>query len=154
MLNQDMFSCSVAGTVYVKFAFDVPRSSRQEPLDVNDEFLCNLSQPSMSSVDLGPERSGYQAAALLDEMMSGAKVNQKEVFLPPIGVVARRSTDVIAINDLELAGLIRYIREHACDGIRVDDAMRRSKLVRQYAAAALQGIVGTDSQRGAAAGAV
>lgn len=94
----------------------------------NDEFLCNLSQPSMSSVDLGPERSGYQAAALLDEMMSGAKVKQTEVFLPPIGVVARRSTDVIAIDDLELAGLIRYIREHACDGIRVEDAMRRSNL--------------------------
>lgn len=94
----------------------------------NDEFLCNLSQPSMSSVDLGPERSGYQAAAWLDAMMSGAKVKQKQIFLPPIGVVARRSTDVIAIDDLELVDLIRYIREHACDGIRVEDAMRRSEL--------------------------
>lgn len=94
----------------------------------NDEFLCNLSQPSMSSVDLGPERSGYRAAALLDEMMSGAAVQQREIFLPPIGVVARRSTDVIAIDDLELVDLIRYVREHACDGIRVEDAMRRSQL--------------------------
>ncbi len=94
----------------------------------NDEFLCNLSQPSMSSVDLGSERSGYRAAALLDEMMSGVDVKQKEIYLPPMGVVARRSTDVIAIEDLELLELIRYLREHACDGIRVEDAMRRSSL--------------------------
>lgn len=93
----------------------------------NDEFLCNLSQPSMSSVDLGPEHTGYRAAALLDEMMSGANVLEKEIYLPPTGVVARRSTDVIAIDDLELAELIRYVREHACDGIRVEDAMRRSE---------------------------
>ena len=94
----------------------------------NDEFLCNLSQPSMSSVDLGSERSGYRAAAWLDEMMSGATVREQGIYLPPMGVVARRSTDVIAIDDLELVDLIRYVREHACDGIRVEDAMRRSEL--------------------------
>jgi LacI family transcriptional regulator len=55
----------------------------------NDEFLCNLSTPPMSSVDVGGERVGYEAAALLDRLMAGRKVAPRRLFLPPIGVVVR-----------------------------------------------------------------
>jgi LacI family transcriptional regulator len=92
----------------------------------NDEFLCNLSTPPLTSVDVGVERAGYAAAELLERLMAGKKVKPVPIFLPPIGVVVRQSSDVMAIADEELARLIRYIREHACDGIRVDDLLKRS----------------------------
>jgi len=94
----------------------------------NDEFLCNLCTPPMSSVDVGAERAGYEAAALLDRLMAGRKVAQKRFFLPPLGVVVRQSTDVMAIPDRELAEVIRYIREHACAGIRVDEVLAQATL--------------------------
>jgi LacI family transcriptional regulator len=94
----------------------------------NDEFLCNLATPPLSSVDVGVERAGYEAASLLERMMAGRKVGQKRIFLPPIGVVVRQSTDVMAIPDRELARIIRDIRERACEGLRVEDVMRESSL--------------------------
>jgi LacI family transcriptional regulator len=94
----------------------------------NDEFLCNLSTPPMSSVDLGAERVGYEAAALLDRLMAGREVAPKRIILPPVGVVVRQSSDVMAIPDRELAESIRFIREHACEGIRVEDVLGRSRL--------------------------
>jgi LacI family transcriptional regulator len=94
----------------------------------NDEFLCNLAQPPLSSIDVGVERAGYEAAALLDRMMTGQEKEARTIALPPLGVVVRQSTDVIAIDDPDLVTVIRHIREHACDGLRVDDLLRRSRL--------------------------
>lgn len=92
----------------------------------NDEFLCNLSTPPMSSVDVGVESAGYAAAELLERLMTGDCGGRAPVFLPPLGVVARRSTEVTAVADPELAQLVRYVRDHACEGIRVDDILKQS----------------------------
>lgn len=94
----------------------------------NDEFFCNLSSPPLSSVNTGAELVGYEAAALLDGLMAGRKPPSAPIFLPPLGVVVRQSTDVVASEDRELANLIRFIRENACNGLRVEEALRRSSL--------------------------
>ena len=46
-------------------------------------------------------------------------------MIPPLGVVTRRSTDVLAIEDRHLARAVRFIREHACEGITVEDVLGR-----------------------------
>ncbi|HXG09784.1 MAG TPA: DNA-binding transcriptional regulator [Gemmataceae bacterium] len=94
----------------------------------NDEFLCNLASPPMSSVDVGADNAGYHAAAQLDRLMAGKPLAEHRVFLPPRGVVVRQSTDMIAIEDPELAEAVRFLRRHACDGIRVDDVLARVPL--------------------------
>ena len=106
----------------------------------NDELLCELSDPPLSSVEPNTERIGFEAAALLDRMMNGEKVSDKKHFVDPKHVVTRLSTDVIAMEDREIAGAVRYIRQHACDGINVEDvlenvALSRSALDRRFAAA-------------------
>ncbi|WP_439631971.1 XylR family transcriptional regulator [Gemmata sp.] len=105
----------------------------------NDEFLCNLSTPPLSSVDVGVERAGYAAAELLERLMAGEGGPPGPVFLPPIGVVVRRSTEVVATADADLARAIRYVRENACTGLRVADVLRQcgrsqSTLQRQFRA--------------------
>jgi LacI family transcriptional regulator len=35
----------------------------------NDDLICNLMVPPMSSIELGAHRIGYKAAQLLDEAM-------------------------------------------------------------------------------------
>jgi LacI family transcriptional regulator len=88
----------------------------------NDEILSNLSNPPLSSVDINTPRIGYEAAALLSRMMAGKPAPAQPVFLAPRGVVARGSTDVLATSDRDLALAIRFLREHACEGLRLKEA--------------------------------
>ena len=91
----------------------------------NDEMICDLTDPPLSSVEQGARRMGYQAAALLDRLMSGRKVSQLHFVVEPEGVVARRSTDILAIEDPDVAAAVRFIREHACRRILVGDVVER-----------------------------
>jgi len=98
----------------------------------NDEFLCNLSDPPLSSVAPDTRRTGYEAAALLDRLMSGRERSRGQAtFVQPLGVVARRSTDVLALADPDVSAAVRFIREHACDGIAVKDVLDEVPLSRR-----------------------
>jgi LacI family transcriptional regulator len=96
----------------------------------NDRLLCELSDPPLSSVEPDTRRIGYEAAALLDRMMQGERPPSETLFVPPRGVVTRQSTDVLAIDDREVALAVRYIREHACEGINVGDVLRKVPMTR------------------------
>lgn len=103
----------------------------------NDEVLCDLSDPPLTSVIPNTERIGYEAAALLDRMMAGARAPKHPIFIEPAGIVTRRSTEVLAIEDRHIAAAVRFIREHACEGIDVSDVLRavplsRSTLERRF----------------------
>ena len=103
----------------------------------NDELICNLCFPPLSSVIINDEQRGYQAAAVLDELMAGRAAPARRVDIEPVGVVSRASTDILAIDDPSLAESLRFIRDHACDSIGVDDVvaavpMSRSALERRF----------------------
>lgn len=97
----------------------------------NDEVVCELSEPPLTSVATDPRRTGYEAAALLDRMMAGEAVGPGLHVIRPLGIVTRQSTDVLAINDREVSEAIRFIREHACDGIGVDDVLEAVPMSRR-----------------------
>jgi LacI family transcriptional regulator len=98
----------------------------------NDEFLCHLSDPPLSSIAPDTRRTGYEAAALLDRLMSGRERQRGQaIFVQPLGVVTRRSTDVFALGDPDVSGAVRFIREHACDGIAVKDLLAEVPLSRR-----------------------
>ncbi len=103
----------------------------------NDELVCELAYPPLSSVIPDAVRIGYEAAALLDRLMKGEPAPAAMQTIPPLGVAVRQSSDVTAIADPRLADAMRFIREHACDGIGVDDvldhvAVSRSVLQRLF----------------------
>jgi LacI family transcriptional regulator len=93
----------------------------------NDECLCSLSIPPMSSVDVNAEQIGYRAATLLDELLDGGNSPEK-VLLEPRGVICRRSSDVLAVEDQHVAEAIRFIRDHACEPIHIPDVTRHVQL--------------------------
>ncbi|WP_395744678.1 XylR family transcriptional regulator [Prosthecobacter sp.] len=90
----------------------------------NDELLCAFCQPPLSSVMPNARQAGYEAARLLDRMMRGQRVSPKPLKIPPLGVIARQSTDAIAVPDPQLAAAVRYIREHASEGIGVQEVLK------------------------------
>jgi LacI family transcriptional regulator len=103
----------------------------------NEEVACEMANPPLSSVITNALQIGYQAAATLDGMMRGRKPRDHELFVPPTGIITRRSTEVTAITDPIVARAMQYIRQHACDGANVDDLLRhvvvsRSVLQRRF----------------------
>jgi LacI family transcriptional regulator len=96
----------------------------------NDDVLCDLSYPTLSSVLPDTRRIGFEAAALLEAMIGGEPPPQAPLLIPPLGVVTRRSTDVLAIEDRHLARAVQFIREHACEGITVEDVLANIPLSR------------------------
>lgn len=102
----------------------------------NEESLCTMAVPRLSSVEFDTERVGYEAASILNRMMRGEPPPQEPILFEPRGVVVRGSSDVIAIDDRQIALAMQFIREHACEGITVRDvvghvALSRSSLERR-----------------------
>lgn len=89
----------------------------------NDELLCDLTDPPMSSVTPDIERIGYTAAKYLDTLLDGEDKVPRETLIRPVGVVARRSTDSYAIDDPDVVAAARFIRNHALKGIKVTDVL-------------------------------
>jgi LacI family transcriptional regulator len=108
----------------------------------NDEYLCELANPPLTSIDENPARVGYEAAALLDRIMKGETPPKTRLLIPPRGVVTRQSTDLLAIEDPYVARALRFIREHACEGIRPRDVVTQGSLSRVAIAARFKAAVG------------
>lgn len=103
-----------------------------------DEIFCELSAVPLSSVILNTQQIGFEAAALLESLMSGGRSDSSTLHVDPLGVMARQSTDVLAIDDAHVALALRYIREHACEGLDVGSLLKvvplsRSVLERRFA---------------------
>lgn len=97
----------------------------------NDDLLCELARPSLSSVALPSERIGFQAAMLLDELMSSKRQKTESIVLPPGGVVVRASSDLQSIADLDVAQALRFIRTNSNRPIQVDDVLQAVNVSRR-----------------------
>lgn len=85
----------------------------------NDEVMCELTDPPLSSIEHGAASLGYQAAAQLDQLMAGKKPKKLRTLIVPEGVVTRHSTDVLAIADRDVAAAMAFIHQHSCEPIGV-----------------------------------
>jgi LacI family transcriptional regulator len=103
----------------------------------NDELLCELCDPPLSSVIPNARRVGFEAAEMLDRIMHGQPVPSKRIEIQPVGIATRQSTDLIAVGDERLVKAMHFIREHAYEAISVEDialaaAISRSLLERKF----------------------
>lgn len=97
----------------------------------DDSYLCNLSIPPLSSIDVQSEKTGFEAAALLDRMMAGKKIDPISPTKPR-GIVIRHSTDILFANDPLVAKALRAVREFAADekcSSRVLESLGVSRIV-------------------------
>jgi LacI family transcriptional regulator len=91
----------------------------------NDEMICELTTPPLSSIEQGSRQIGYQAAVALDRLMAGRSPPAQNPVIGPEALIARQSTDVLTCDDPDLTWAIRFVRDHACDPICVEDVLRR-----------------------------
>ena len=113
----------------------------------NDETFCDLAIPSITSIATNHIGVGYEAARLLADRLAGRGRRHRvmAVTVPPLGVVLRRSTDCLAIDDAEVVAALRLIRSRAPDRLTIDEiaaevGTSRSTLVRRFRALVGHGV--------------
>jgi LacI family transcriptional regulator len=105
---------------------------------VNDEEpRCQMANPQLSSVGLDGERAGWEAATLLARLMAGEPSPEEPILVPPKGLVTRRSSDFMMIDDVEVRTAMRFIWDHAAEPLSVADVVGhvplcRSQLERRF----------------------
>lgn len=96
----------------------------------NDELICKLSDPPLSSIVLDAETGGYKAALLLDKMMNG-QAAQRDVVVEAIKIETRLSTDIFASTDTEIAKALKFIHLNFSKSIVVNDVLEHVALSRR-----------------------
>jgi LacI family transcriptional regulator len=96
-----------------------------------EDLLGEIVRPPISGVTLALERVGYVAAALLDRMMKKPLSAPETILIPPLYVTARQSTSVYAVEDPRLREALGWIRDHACQGVTIDDLLKQIPVSRR-----------------------
>jgi LacI family transcriptional regulator len=98
----------------------------------NDQLVCDLTTPPLSSVALSGEKAGHKAAAVLDRLMEGAPAEDESIVVRPTEVVIRQSTNVFAIADLDVLNALNFIHQNASQKpIQVADVLKSVQLSRR-----------------------
>ena len=97
----------------------------------NDDQVCDLSNPPLSSVALDVEKAGFRASELLDRMMKGEKMPAQTVIVPPNRVVMRQSTNIMAVEDKLVSQALNFIRKNAKSLIQVEDVIKELSVSRR-----------------------
>ncbi len=126
--------CDPWARVVARYAF---LAGRRVPEDLaivgvdNDWFECSTAVPPLSSVAVPWRTVGRQAAELVRQKLAGMALDGKIVVVPPSYVVARRSTEVMAVSDELVARTIAYIHEHVREPLSVPKVARAVASTRQ-----------------------
>lgn len=108
----------------------------------NDDLICALARPQLSSIAIPWKKIGFQAAAALDRLLSGQAVDPRRILVGPECVIERQSTDTLAVADPDVAAALRFIRSHAHEPINVEDILRHLPVARRSLEKRFREIIG------------
>ncbi len=97
----------------------------------NDQMICDIGDPPLTSIALNVEPAGFEAARLLDQLINKKKISVKQVMVTASHVVQRQSSDILAVDDADVASAINYIRNNARKKILVDDVVKTTNVGRR-----------------------
>jgi LacI family transcriptional regulator len=93
----------------------------------NEELICTSLRPTLSSVEIGYDRIGYESARLLHRLMTGQAPPSEPILLPAQGIVVRESTDAVAVDDELMATALNFIAANCHRDIAADDVAYAAK---------------------------
>lgn len=125
--------CTAANLLSIcqELAISVPDQIAIVGVD-NDELLCEAVNVPLTSVIHDLEGVGYQGAALLEKLMNGEQAPTESLQVSPKGIIARRSTDMLAVENPQVARALRYIWDHFDDpSLQVREIVAATELSRR-----------------------
>ena len=121
--NKIMEMCQVLG-------INIPEEIAVLGVD-NDEIICNLSEPPLSSVSLNIVKGGYEAARLIERLIHNEATSCEDVIIQPITIVNRLSTDIYATDNPAILAALKYIHQNLANKINVEDIVKQVPLSRR-----------------------
>lgn len=97
----------------------------------NDEMLCELSDPPLSSIGLDIEKGGYDTARLMEHMIQNGADQFYDIHVKPTQIITRQSTDIYATNDDHIASTLKYIHKNIEKNLQVDEVVKQVPLTRR-----------------------
>ncbi|HEV2436958.1 MAG TPA: DNA-binding transcriptional regulator [Verrucomicrobiae bacterium] len=97
----------------------------------NDEVVCGLSDPPLSSVAINFEQAGYEAALVLFRLLRRRRRLPSNIIVRATHVVARHSTDITAAADPQVTRALQFIRDHARENVTIADVFQAAGLSRR-----------------------
>ncbi len=100
----------------------------------NDEIICNLSDPPLSSISHNIVRGGFEAVELIDRLLNDEENNRQDmqdVVIQPINIVNRLSTDFYSTTDMHIHTALKYIHQNIASDITVSDIVKQVPLSRR-----------------------
>ena len=96
----------------------------------DDPTICEFSRPTLSSVSRNSWRLGFDSAAMLDRLMDGRPAGEN-IVIPSDGVIARQSTDTIAVEDQHLAAAVHFIHDHLAESFSIERIVQATSISRR-----------------------
>ncbi len=97
----------------------------------NDEMLCNLSDPPLSSISLDADKGGYETARLMEKLIKKEIEEPYDIVVKPTQIVTRQSTDIYATNDKCIATALKYIHQNIDKNLNVEHVLEQVPLSRR-----------------------
>jgi len=97
----------------------------------NDEMLCNLSDPPLSSVSLDTIKGGYEAARLMHTMIKSKNKEFYDIVVEPTQIITRNSTDIYAAKDEYVGMGLKFIHNNIEKNLKVADVLEQVPLSRR-----------------------
>lgn len=97
----------------------------------NDEIICNLSDPPLSSISQNIVRGGFEAAALIEHLLNDEEATYQDVVLQPVNIINRLSTDFYSTTDAHIQTALKYIHQNIAADITVSDIVKQVPLSRR-----------------------
>jgi LacI family transcriptional regulator len=97
----------------------------------NDELVCGLSYPMLSSVAIPWDKIGAMVGEAMEQLLAGQPAPAKPVHIPPGGVVLRHSANHLAVEDETLRRAMSYLSENLQDPISVASLCDELRIARR-----------------------
>lgn len=93
----------------------------------NDESLCQLCSPQLSSLNQDVEEAGYETASLIDELLSLPPSRRfskpRDILVRPTFVTTRRSTDAVLHPNPYISRVLYHINTNIGERVNVEDVV-------------------------------
>jgi LacI family transcriptional regulator len=97
----------------------------------NDETLCNLSDPPLSSFNLNVRAGGYRTAELIATMVKERSFIGEDIFIEPLGITHRSSSNIFHTDDFYVTKAIKYINHNISSKLSVEDVLAQVPMSRR-----------------------
>lgn len=110
--------------------FNIPEDIAVIGVD-NDETICNLCSPTLSSISQNVEEGGYNVAKMIDRKIRVPNSENEDIIVRSTHIVTRRSSEVFVNEDSAVSKVLKLIHENISSNISVKDILAEIPMSRR-----------------------